>query len=645
MAENDQEMKHALLTRLGELQKEITRLRESKSSLRRNINSLEHELSKYRILLESLPFEISIKDKNNKYLSCNQNFAGSFRISPDEIAGKTDYDLYPKELADKYASYDRNVVNSGRLYNFEENKIKGKKENVINRTKIPVYDRENDLIGILDVSLDITEKKLLENALWENEEALRLVFENSPEAILWVNPETGVIIRCNRALENLLQREKKDIIGNHHATIHPLDKTAYYSSIFKRIIEDNKDYNDEADVITRSGKIIKVFFNAFITTVSRKKIIQGMLRDLTEQKKSELAVREARELAEGIVNAIRESLLILDENLLIISANNSFYKTFNVSQTDIEGKHIFDLGNGQWDIPGLRELLINIIPNATTFDNFEVKHDFPGIGKRIMLLNARKIYREGNVPNIILLAIEDITERRTIEEKLKQIREEYLTVLTHDMKGPLSIITGYLHIFNKHDLCAVSGRGLDCAKIIKSSVDVLLSMINNIINAAIIESGKSVYVFENFMLSDLIKELNSMFEVLALAGNITLSFSCPEDAWVNADRGKIRDVFYNLLNNAFRYTPSRGSITIKVSPENGMFKVKVSDTGKGIHASEHKKIFEKYGRASGEHLYNTTGVGLFIVKNIIEDHGSEITIKSAPGKGTEFSFNLQGGKS
>ena len=127
---------------------------------------------------------------------------------------------------------------------------------------------------------------------------------------------------------------------------------------------------------------------------------------------------ESQELSENIINTVREPLIVLDQDLRVVTASRSFYEFFKVKPEETEGKLIYNLGNKQWDIPKLRELLEDILPQKTTFDNYEVEHDFTTIGKRIMLLNARQIKRALGKEHIILLAIEDVTERRLSEEKL-----------------------------------------------------------------------------------------------------------------------------------------------------------------------------------------------------------------------------------
>jgi len=133
---------------------------------------------------------------------------------------------------------------------------------------------------------------------------------------------------------------------------------------------------------------------------------------------------EAREYAESIINTVREPLIVLDQDLRVVTVSRSFYEFFKVKPEETVGQLIYDLGNKQWDIPRLRELLETILPQKTTFDNYDVEHNFSAIGRRIMLLNARQIQRVLGKERIILLAIEDITERREIEAGLEKTRKE-----------------------------------------------------------------------------------------------------------------------------------------------------------------------------------------------------------------------------
>ena len=130
-----------------------------------------------------------------------------------------------------------------------------------------------------------------------------------------------------------------------------------------------------------------------------------------------------REYAEHVVETVREPLVILDAHLRVRAVNRSFGRTFQVAAEDTSERFIYDLGDGQWDIPDLRRLLEDILPKNNPFNDFEVTHDFEGIGRKTMLLNARRVERDGE-PQMILLAIEDITEMKRAEKVLEQTAAE-----------------------------------------------------------------------------------------------------------------------------------------------------------------------------------------------------------------------------
>lgn len=120
-----------------------------------------------------------------------------------------------------------------------------------------------------------------------------------------------------------------------------------------------------------------------------------------------------------VIDTAREPFLILDANLRVLSANKTFYRFFHVTKKATEHTLVYKLGDGQWDIMALRKLLEKILPKNTSFVDYQVDHEFPGIGRRIILLNARRVYTAHGTRPIILLAMEDITKQKELEEKLR----------------------------------------------------------------------------------------------------------------------------------------------------------------------------------------------------------------------------------
>jgi two-component sensor histidine kinase len=139
--------------------------------------------------------------------------------------------------------------------------------------------------------------------------------------------------------------------------------------------------------------------------------------------------REAGTLAQAIVDTVREPLLVLDKDLRVLAASRSFYSTFQVVPSSTQGHLLYELGDGQWDIPELRLLLERIVPEHGVMDDYEVEHQFPEIGKRTMLLNARKVFYEGNSHTTLLLGIEDVTARRSLEREREDMMRKQQALL------------------------------------------------------------------------------------------------------------------------------------------------------------------------------------------------------------------------
>ena len=158
-------------------------------------------------------------------------------------------------------------------------------------------------------------------------------------------------------------------------------------------------------------------------------------------------IDDARALAQAIVDTIRDPLLVLDNDLRVLTANRSFYSMFRMKRQDVQGRPIYALGDGQWDVPELRLLLGNIAPRDAIMDAYELEQEFSGIGRRTMLLNARKVFYEENSQTALLLTIEDVTERRAKEREFKallQQKEVLLQEMQHRVANSLQIIASIL---------------------------------------------------------------------------------------------------------------------------------------------------------------------------------------------------------
>jgi two-component system sensor kinase FixL len=174
---------------------------------------------------------------------------------------------------------------------------------------------------------------------------------------------------------------------------------------------------------------------------------------IAEISSPDFANDRALDYFQNIVETVREPLVILDSDLRVTGASRSFYRTFSVTKLETEGRLIYELGDRQWDIPALRTLLEEILPEHTEFDGFEVDHVFPRVGRRVILLNARQVVTEARSATMILLAIEDVTDRRREEQILRDSEERLQTIIENLHEGlVISDLDGQLTHFNQAGL-------------------------------------------------------------------------------------------------------------------------------------------------------------------------------------------------
>jgi two-component system, chemotaxis family, CheB/CheR fusion protein len=191
---------------------------------------------------------------------------------------------------------------------------------------------------------------------------------------------------------------------------------------YDRLVQDAKEVLDtlvpkEGQVQASDGRWYNMRILPYRTADN---VIDGVVMtfaDTTALKQTEARLQEARDYAESIIATIREPLVVLDGELRIVSASRSFYQMFQVKPAETEGRLFYDVGQRQWAIPNLRQLLEDIALKSTPFEDFRVEYDSPAVGHKALLLNARRIAKEGRQPGLILLAMEDITESSAAQDQ------------------------------------------------------------------------------------------------------------------------------------------------------------------------------------------------------------------------------------
>ncbi|MGV8121369.1 MAG: ATP-binding protein [Candidatus Xenobiia bacterium LiM19] len=259
-------------------------------------------------------------------------------------------------------------------------------------------------------------------------------------------------------------------------------------------------------------------------------------------------------------------------------------------------------------------------------------------GKRIPVDVSCAMVKDSNGNTLGLV---EVFRDRTKHLELMHMKEEFTAAITHDLKSPITAMMGFTELLLDPRFGDISEKKLEYVKLIRQSNNMLMNLVGNIVDSARIEVGQMHFDFEHIPLDIILKELGDTFLPLAIRAQITIDYTCSENTWVYADRIKLMQVFHNLISNSLRYTPKGGTISITAMEEGERIHFIVKDTGLGIPANEHGKLFQKFAQMKGGH--RSTGLGLYIVKNILKGHNSDITFQSEPGKGTSFFFSVAKG--
>ena len=422
------------------------------------------------------------------------------------------------------------------------------------------------------------------------------------------------------------------------------------------------NYEVEHDFTTIGKRIMLLNARQIQRVLGKERIILLAIEDITVRKEVEAGLEKTRkelaiikkmaddvsEFAESIINTVREPLISLDQDLRVVTVSRSFYEVFKVKPEETVGQLIYDLGNKQWDIPKLRELLETILPQKATFDNYEVEHDFTTIGKRIMLLNARQIQRMLGKERIILLAIEDITERREIEnglekahEDLKElaaelkrtalVKSEFLANMSHELRTPLNSINGFSEVLYDETFGSLNEKQKKYVNNVLTSGKHLLLLINQILDMAKVEAGKMKLSLSNLPMKSLLNEISLLVADMANKKKLQMLLEIAEDLPdIEADELKVKEIIYNLLSNAVKFTPEGGNIGMQAKKAGSEIEIVVWDTGVGIASENMVKIFEGFFRVDTPYsrLTEGTGLGLPLSRKMVELHNGNLSVES-----------------
>ncbi len=390
-------------------------------SLRKKVEEelLESEYHQ-RSLLEHLPQRIFVKDRNSVYLSCNQNYASDLGITPEEVVGKDDHAFFSPELAHAYQVDDRACMATGLIKDIEEPYQVSGQERWIHTIKVPYHDRQRQVIGVIGIFEDITDRKKMEASLSKSEERFRKSFKNNPAFLSIIHMKNKEILEVNDAWIEMVGYSREEAIGR---TI--MDVEIYDEETWTRIIEEAKlngsVRNVEATIRNRKGEERVVLVSREVIQITDEPCLLSMGLDITERKEVENELRKFKTISDrsNYGNAISD----LQGNLIYL--NDAFARMHGYSAADLIGSNLSVFHTAEQI--GVVEKLLELLIKTGGFELEEVWHKRKDGTVFPTLMNGTLISDDSGKPLFLASTVIDISDRKRMEDGLRESEERFRT--------------------------------------------------------------------------------------------------------------------------------------------------------------------------------------------------------------------------
>ncbi len=495
---------------------------------------------------------------------------------------------------------------------------------------------------LLSIIVDITDRKRAEKALWESEERFRQLSEMTFEAIAF--HDNGVVLQVNDQYCRMFGYEPEELLGKDgiKLTIAPESE-----SVIRENIARGGTDPYEATGRRKDGFEFPIEIQARWSNYKGRTVRVGVIRDITERKRAEEALRKSHEQFLTVLNSIPADVYVSDmETYEVLFANKHMENSF---KTPLVGKTCWDAFRKESGPCAncTNDMLLDPDGNPTDVIVWEGRNP---ITKR-WHMNYDRAVRWSDGRLVKLQIATDITDRKKMEEQLLQAKElaeaasraksEFLANMSHEIRTPLNGVLGMLQVLQESPL---DGGQKECLEAALESGRSLLQVIGDILDISRIESGKMDIRREQVGISDLIQSIQGAFMNEVARKGLTFSYHIDSalPAVVEGDSGRLRQILFNLVGNAIKFT-KQGGVDVRVYPEgieNGADRfdlcLEVSDAGIGIPQGKLAAIFEPFTQADGSHTreYGGTGLGLAIVKRLLDLMNGTVQIESKEGVGT-----------
>ncbi len=591
-------------------------------------------------LLDSIPDIIFFKDLNGVYLGCNPHFVEFVGRPKEEIVGKTDYDLFDKNVADQFRDFDKSMLQSRTArHNEEVITYPDGRTMLIDTLKSPYRGPNNVLLGILGISRDITERRKAEAIIQRESSDLRILLNNFP-FLVWLKDGSGRFTAVNEPFalacgfstpEELLGKTDMDIWPKHLAEAYRADDAEVMASGKRKSVEEVvRDKGVDKWYETYKAPLFDNGCKVIGTT--------GFSRDITDRKHFESALQESRNFLDRIINSVGDPIFVKDTQHNWVLLNDAFCQLMGCSREALLGKNDFDCFKKE-------EAEISWAKDEDVFrtghENISEERVKDAQGVTHTVLTRKVIYVDESKQSFLVGVIVDITQLKNIQDELARSNkelEQFAYVASHDLQEPLRKITLFSQLLQEKQITGWDSEAKDYLVRMCSAATRMSNLISDLLDYSRVATREQmrVKVDLNKIISDVIGDL----EVQIRESQAQIEVG--ELSKVTFDVMYAQQLFQNLIGNALKFAKKDVPPVIKiVSRETEReYMISVEDNGIGFEMKYSERIFGAFQRLHTRDEYRGSGIGLAICKRIVQQVGGQIDVQSRPGEGSTFTVRL-----
>jgi len=596
-------------------------------------------------ILRNVSESVIVTDLQQHIIYWNEGATSLFGYSAEEMLGNTPALLYPEAQQHLLLSDIEHILQGKDYHGAWKGRRKDGTAIWIDVKTTVLRNPKGQAIGFIGVAKDITERKRAEEAsLW-----LAAIVESCDDAIIGKTRE-GIITSWNRAAERMYGYSAAEAVGQPITLLFPPDRQDEFASIMERITRGERIDHFETTRVRKNGSILPVSVTVSPIHESEGQIIgaSAIARDITEQKRLEAEVRQAKQQLEVIFQHIADGITVQERSGTVIYVNDA-------------GAQLSGFASAQEMLSFDRETL-----RAHILERMELKDEFGqpisfadlpatkalhGQSYAEMLINYRDrltgrsfwsvvkaspIVDETGQVQLVVNIFSDLTARMELEQR----KDEFMSMASHELKTPITSLKGYTQLLKMRLEKQGVAESVAMLDRMDKQLTRLTQLIADFLDVSKIQAGQLDFAREPIDLDAFVHDIAETMQQISPTHSITLHGAA--HTHILGDRDRLEQVFTNLISNAVKYSPQANQVDISIAASQSMVTVSIRDYGIGIPQEHQQKIFERFYRVSDVHdkTFTGLGMGLYISAEIVKRHDGRLWVESAESEGTTFFISL-----